>query len=266
MYDDVPESSTRCHGTFSLPVPPPSPPTPPVSLEQLLAPLNAIMQRLAAIDEHQAGRLEQHQQPPESFHLDFLATHPLEFAETTDLLKANHWLQLTECKFGLLHCFELQKTLFTTQQLYGSTSVWWATYTATLQDNHQVSWNEFCKVFRKHHISAGIIRRKLLEFLHLKQGTDSVNEYIKKFNYLQQYGGYHVDTDERKANLFRNELSLQLQDCLVLLHDLSFDALVSAVIEQEDLYQAVWAQEEKMRKRALSGPLEDSTEGAPSTI
>jgi hypothetical protein len=36
-------------------------------------------------------------------------------------------------------------------------------------------------------------------------------------------------------------------------YDLSFDALVSAMIEQEDLYQAVLAEEEKVRKRALSG-------------
>jgi hypothetical protein len=136
-------------------------------------------------------------------------------------------------------------------------------YTAALRDNHQVSWSEFCKVFRECHLSAVIVRCKLWEFLHLQQGTDRVNEYNRKFNYLQQYDGYHVDTDERKEELFRNGLSLQLQDCLVLHRDLSFDALVSAVIEQEGLYQAVLAEEEKMRKTALSGPSEDSTEAAP---
>jgi hypothetical protein len=100
--------------------------------------------------------------------------------------------------------------LFAAQQLRGSASAWWATYTTTLQDNHQVSWNEFCKAFCEHHIREGIMRCKLWEFVHLQQGTDSVNEYIRKFNYLQQYGGYHVDTDEKKAELFKNGLSLQL--------------------------------------------------------
>jgi hypothetical protein len=71
-----------------------------------------------------------------------------------------------------------------------------------------VLWSEFCNAFRKRHNSAGIVRRKLWEFLHLRQGTDSVNEDIRKFNYLQQYGGYHVDTDEKKAELFRNGLIL----------------------------------------------------------
>jgi hypothetical protein len=73
-------------------------------------------------------------------------------------------------------------------------------YTATLQDNHQVSWNEFCTAFPECHISAGIMCRKLWEFLDLQQGTDSVYEYIKKFNY----------TDDKKVELFRKGLSLPL--------------------------------------------------------
>jgi hypothetical protein len=56
VYDDVPESSTCRHGTFRPPVPPPSPPTPLVSLEQLLASQDALMKRLAEIGECQAGR------------------------------------------------------------------------------------------------------------------------------------------------------------------------------------------------------------------
>jgi hypothetical protein len=56
MYDDVPESSTHRRGELRPPVPPPSPPAPPASLEQLSASLNSIMQRLAAIDEHQVGQ------------------------------------------------------------------------------------------------------------------------------------------------------------------------------------------------------------------
>jgi hypothetical protein len=51
MCDDVPESLTYRRGAFHPPVHPPSPPTPPVRLEQLLASQNAIMQRLAAFDE-----------------------------------------------------------------------------------------------------------------------------------------------------------------------------------------------------------------------
>jgi hypothetical protein len=136
---DVPESTNPHRRAFRQTVPPLSPPTPPVSLEQLLAPRNAVVQRLTTIDEHQIGQSQQHQQPQKSSYLDFLATRPPEFTEMTGPLEANHGLRVTESKFGLLHYSELQKTLFATQQLCGSTSDWWTTYTTTIQDNHQVS-------------------------------------------------------------------------------------------------------------------------------
>jgi hypothetical protein len=137
-YGEVPESSNRHRGAFRQPEPPPSPLTPPTSLEQLLTPLNAIVQRLTAIDERQAGQSQQHQQLQESSYFDFLATQPPEFVEATDPLEANHWLRVTESKFKLLHCSEFQKTLFAAQQLRGSASAWWVTYTTAFRDNHQV--------------------------------------------------------------------------------------------------------------------------------
>jgi hypothetical protein len=53
--------------------------------------------------------------------------------------------------------------------------------------------------------------RKLWEFLDQQQGTDSMYEYIEKFNYLAQYGTHHVDTNDKKAELFRRGLSLHFR-------------------------------------------------------
>jgi hypothetical protein len=127
--------------------------------------------------------------------------------------EANHWIHMTESKFGLLHCSEFQKTLFVAQQLHGSATAWWATYTTTVQDNHQVSWDEFCKAFCRHHLLVGTMHRNLREFLNLQQGTDNVYEYIEKFNYLAQYGAYHIDTDEKKVELFRRGLPSASGSC-----------------------------------------------------
>jgi hypothetical protein len=62
--------------------------------------------------------------------------------------------------------------------------------------------------------------------------------------------------------MFRRGLSLPLQDHLVQLRGMSFNALVSAAIEQEGTY-VVLVEEEKIRKRASLRPLEDSTGSAP---
>jgi hypothetical protein len=194
------------------------------------------MLRLAESVERQAGQSQQHHQPQESSYYNFLATQPPLFTEMTYPLEANHWLHVTEAMFGLLHCSEFQRTLFAAQQLRGSASAWWATYTAAVQDNHQVSWDELCKVFRGHPLPAGTMHCNLREFLDLQQGTDNVYEYIRKFNYLAQYGTHHVDTNEKKAEPFRRGLSLPLQDRLVQFHDTSFNALVSVTITQDGIY------------------------------
>jgi hypothetical protein len=62
---------------------------------------------------------------------DFTATHPPLFTEAGEPLEADHWLWVIESKFGLLRSTEVQKTLFTAQQLWGDASAWWANYTAT---------------------------------------------------------------------------------------------------------------------------------------
>jgi hypothetical protein len=76
----------------------------------------------------------------------------------------------------------------------------------------------------------GLMARKLQEFLHLQQGSGSVYEYIKRFNYLSQYGSYHSDT----MDLFRKGLNPVLREHLTLFCDCTLNELVSASIEQED--------------------------------
>jgi len=72
------------------------------------------------------------------------------------------------------------------------------------------TWAQFKEALRAHHIPAGVIRRKLTEFLALKQGNNSVLQYSQAFNTLSQYAEYHVDTDEKKLACFRQGLSSKL--------------------------------------------------------
>jgi len=43
--------------------------------------------------------------------------------------------------------------------------------------DHVVTWDEFRVAFRAHHISEGLMERKLNEFLALTQGTRTVSQY-----------------------------------------------------------------------------------------
>jgi hypothetical protein len=136
-------------------------------------------------------------------------------------------------------------------------------YTAALPVDHHVPWGEFRVAFRGHHLSASTMHRKLAEFLDPQQGNCSVYEYIQEFNNLAQYGSHQVDTDVKKAYLFRKGLTIELQDHLILSQNLSYNELASNAIDQEGTIKPCEAAEEKKRKRAVSGPSGGSSSGAP---
>jgi hypothetical protein len=167
------------------------------------------MRRLIENDERRGAERQQSQhQERDSSYLDFLTTHPPIFADVTDPFKVDSWLHTIKSKFGLLHCIEYQKTLYVAQQLRGVARVWWASYITTLLDNHHVTWDEFHTAFRAHHLSAGLLHSKLKEFLDLEHGNHSVLNYTRLFNTLAQYRSYHIDTDEKKANLYHVGLTI----------------------------------------------------------
>jgi hypothetical protein len=115
---------------------------------------------------------------------NFTAMHLPLFTEAGEPLEADHWLRVMESMFGLLRCIEVQKTLFTIQQLRGDASAWWANCIATRPADYHVPWAEFHDAFRAYYIPAGVMRKKWQEFMDLKQGGRSVHDYSKQFNHL----------------------------------------------------------------------------------
>jgi hypothetical protein len=226
---------------------------------------NDLMRRLVENDErHGAERQQTQHQERDSSYLYFLATHLPVFADATDPLEANSWLRTTESMFGLLHCTEYQKTLYAAHQLRGVAGAWWASYIATLPDDHHVPWGEFYTTFHAHHLYVGLLRSKTKEFLDLEQGNHSVFDYTRQFNTLAQYGTYHVDTDEKKANMYRAGLTIHLQERLVHLSSLSYNELASAAIDQERMIKVVAEADEKKRKRMMPESAgSGSSSGAP---
>jgi hypothetical protein len=130
---------------------------------------NDLIRRLVENDEHHGAEHQQHRhQERDSSYSNFLATHPPVFTDATDPLEVDSWLRTIESKFGLLHCTEYQKTLYVAQQLRGAAGAWWASYIATLPEDHHVPWGEFRTAFRANHLSVGLLHSKLKEFLDLE--------------------------------------------------------------------------------------------------
>jgi hypothetical protein len=110
-------------------------------------------------------------------------------------------------------------------------------------------------------MSAGTVCLKLFEFLDLHQGDHLVYEYTQEFNNLAQYGGHHIDTNEKKAELNHTGFTIQLQDHLILFPNLSYNNLASANTDEEGTMRACEAAEEK--KWTMLGSSGGSSNGAP---
>jgi hypothetical protein len=55
-----------------------------------------------------------------------------------------------------------------------------------------------------------MMRKKLQEFMDLKQSGMSVHDYLKLFNHLEQYVPDQVDMDDKKKDRFLIGLSMKL--------------------------------------------------------
>jgi hypothetical protein len=82
--------------------------------------------------------------------------------------------------------------------LEGLASEWWSAYTVAHAAPNTITLQEFRDSFRVHHKPSGVIEIKQREFLSLKQGNMSVNEYLDKFTQLSRYASDEVNTDPKR--------------------------------------------------------------------
>jgi hypothetical protein len=245
----LPQMSTRTHGQDAAgtsrgrDVTPNPPPVPPTLAEAIAALVNATADNTRFLRE-MAGQQQFQQQagrgypqgPRETTYLDFSETRPPLFVKAEDPLEADEWIRVIEQKFGLLRCSETQKPLFAAQQLRGPASTWWGNFVAIQPDNHQITWEEFKAAFCEHYIPEGVLHMKQEEFMKLKQGGDTINQYLNKFNHLSQYAIDQVNTDLKKKNCFMRGLNDRLQQKMATFIDLTYGKAVSTALSVEAKY------------------------------
>ena len=106
------------------------------------------------------------------------------FTKADEPLEADDWLRTMEQKFDLILCTEMQKPVFAAQQLRGVAGAWWANLVAMQPAGIPITWAKFRTAFRAHYILEGVMAMKLDEFLALKQGDQTVMQYVGRFNHL----------------------------------------------------------------------------------
>jgi hypothetical protein len=110
-----------------------------------------------------------------------------------------------------------------------------------------VTYQEFVRDFRAHHILDGVIELKQEEFRSLRMGSMTVSEYHDKFAQLSRYAPNEVREDVDKQRLFLKGIYYDLRLQLAGNTYPNFQALVNRAIVLDNM------RKEMDRKRRMQG-------------
>ena len=108
-----------------------------------------------------------------------------------------------------------------------------ANYQGTASQNEVVAWDAFKGKFLKRYVPAGLISITRENFLQLKQGSMSVNEYLENFTTLARSAPAGTDTEDKKKERFLNGLHDEMQCVLVVMPFTDLESLADAAIMME---------------------------------
>ncbi|XP_066365010.1 uncharacterized protein [Miscanthus floridulus] len=191
--------------------------------------------------------------PPRDKQREFMQGHPPVFSHAADPLEADDWLRAVGKQLNIAQCDDQQKVLYASGQLQGATQTWWESYQSAHPNNAPaITWLEFVRDFKAHHIPDGLIELKQEEFRSLRMGSMSVNEYHDKFAQLARYAPNDVREDADKQCLFLKGIYYDLRLQLAGNTYANFQQLVNRAIVLDNMRL------ERDRKRKMKGQVSGS--------
>src|SRR3954467_11454779 len=201
----------------------------------------AIMELLQNQDDQRGDR--QHHTTLQQFQ----AIGPPRFAEARDPLEVDDWLAEINKHFKANAVREEDYVTFASFQLQGAAGSWYSTYKDNKGDT-EITWDDFVKDFRAAHIPSGLIERKREEFLALRQGDRTVQEYNLAFVRLAKYATEEVSTEAKRIARFRGGLATDIKYALTLSNPSLFSEFVDQAIRQESAEAECSADKRKQRE------------------
>ncbi|KAL7597342.1 hypothetical protein Lser_V15G29562 [Lactuca serriola] len=159
----------------------------------------------------------------------------MEFLGVPNPIVVLTWIQNTEKVFRVSYVVNEEKANYAFAMLIGDDVVWWeATFEALNEyDQGSLSW-EMSKTRLLGKYCPVDMRRTLeKEFLELKRGELTVNDYETQFNQKAQFAAKYISTEDDKIQLFMEGLWYEICDSVVNRDVLSFDKAVEYARKHE---------------------------------
>src|SRR6187399_2245748 len=241
-----------------VPERPPSPPPPPEAWRAIMQTtaqntqlMMQMMQQMQAMQANQANQgipmnqgnfFQQHHATLNQF----LANNPKAFSYCVDPLDSEDWLTDIKKHFECSNVKEDDYVKFAAFQLKDQAADWWQQYKDS-RPGQVISWENFCKDFRSHHIPTSVIEGMCEQFRNLKQGSMTVYQYNVKFQNLAHYAKQDIPNAKSKIYQFRGGLKDELQLALTLFEPDEFDQVYIMALKQKVAQLKIEASKKRIR-------------------
>src|SRR5215216_7800037 len=181
----------------------------------------------------------------------FLANQPKSFSACVEAMDADYLLVDINKHFESTNVSPEDNVKFASFQLKDQAADWWQQYKDS-RGGRVITWTEFCRDFRAHHIPTSVIEGMREQFRNLKQGSMSVYQYNTKFQNLARYARQDVPDEKSMIYHFRGGLREDLQLALVLVEPVQFDQFYNMALKQEAAQLKCEASKKRLRDAVQS--------------
>ena len=149
----------------------------------------------------------------------FLKLKPPKFDGGGELEAASLWVEELEKAFDVLGCTDEEKVTLAVYQLQGNASDWWrANRERVFPAGTAQTWEMFVEVFNNKYFSESAQEQKLAEFMRLRQGQRTVDQYEAEFTRLSKFAPRMVEDPRDRARRFRDGLRPDLRSQMISLN------------------------------------------------
>ncbi|KAJ9551909.1 hypothetical protein OSB04_015954 [Centaurea solstitialis] len=188
----------------------------------------------------------------------FVACKPPVYKGERDPVLALRWIEEIEMVFETCKCAAEDKVVFARSMLKADALHWWNVETGGRGTEvvRSMPWKSFVAKFRSQFCPLAATKKMEEEFLQLKQGSLSVQEYTTRFIGKSRFAEVYVPTEERRVERYIWGLKGSIREFVMGKDPATFLAAINAaeLIEREKDRQM---SEQMGEKRKWSGPVSD---------
>ncbi|XP_056162166.1 uncharacterized protein LOC130136110 [Syzygium oleosum] len=209
--------------------------------QERAAPVAQAVEAVAVANENQGQGQVVANRPMHQLVEQFIKLKPPKFFGKGDPEAAPRWVEELKKAFEVLECNDHEKVTLAVYQLQDNANDWWkATRDRIFPKGTAKTWAVFTESFYEKYFSASARERKLAEFMRLRQGQMTVDQYKAEFARLSKFAPRMVEHPEDKARRFLDGLRADIRSQLLLVNLGTYEQIFdkAQILERDQMDRA----------------------------